>query len=255
MNDALSTLLAQPYTYLSRGGKVRVYASADGAVVLKTLNTPSGIVGWYAEDGLRLSDVPWARKLGDTDDAIAARIYTDGLASYRLAAAHLVDETGLLHFSSAPQDGAGSAVDVVEAGGERRRLDLGHGPYILQRRATLVADVLKERLAAGDTAGCRRVLDDVIGLILAIWRKGITDDTFNFHNNCGYAAERLLQLDIGELIASRAAVLERAHTQKALQKKSFAWLARRDRRLADYFAGQVRVRLSVAAVEAVWAAR
>ena len=248
----LGDVLAQPFAYLSRGGKVRAYAAADGAVVLKTLNAPAGIIDWYAEDGLRLHEVAWARGLGESDNAIARRIYADGLASYGLAAAALAEETGLLHLEATPAGGSGPVVGVTEEDGTAGRLDLAQTPFIVQRRARLVADVLKARLAAGDAAGCRRVLDDVIALIEAIWRTGITDDTFNFHNNCGYAGGRLIQIDIGELIAGRAAVLERARSEKVLRKKSFAWLARRDQGLADYFAVQVRARLNPAAVEALW---
>lgn len=252
---ALRHLLAQPFAYLSRGGKVRAYAAADGAVVLKTLNPPAGIIDWYAEDGLRLHEVAWARGLGGSDNAIARRIYAGGLASYRLAAAALAEETGLLHLAAAPTGAAGPVVEVTEEGGASGRLDLGQTPFILQRRATLVGAVLKARLAAGDETGCRRVLDDVIALIEAIWRKDITDDTFNFHNNCGYAGGRLIQIDIGELIAGRAAVVDRARSEKVLHKKSFAWLARQDQGLADYFAAQVRARLNPAAVEALWTDR
>ena len=168
----LRPLRGQSFAYLSRGGKVRAYASADGAVVLKTFNAPAAIIDWYALDNLRLSEVPWARSLGVGDEAIARRIYADGLASCRLAAAQLADETGLLHLEAGQLGAAGPLVDVTEEDGAARRLDLGQGPFILQRRAVLVADALTVRLAAGDAAGCRGVLDDVIDLIRAIWRRG-----------------------------------------------------------------------------------
>lgn len=248
---ARARILAQPFSYLMRGGKVRAFASADGTIVLKTLNTLAAIIGWYAEDGVKLTEVAWARGLGATEAAIAARIYADGLASYQLAAAMSADETGLLALY--PTGAAGAVVRVTDEDGTAATLDLATTPFILQRRATLVRAVIDARLAVSDLAGCRRVLDDVIGLILALWRQGITDDTFNFHNNCGYADGRLIQIDIGELIADRAAVLARARAQKVLHKKSFAWLTARDRGLADDFAARVRARLTVTAIEALWA--
>ena len=78
----------------------------------------------------------------------------------------------LLHLEAGQLGAAGPLVDVTEEDGAARRLDLGQGPFILQRRAVLVADALTVRLAAGDAAGCRGVLDDVIDLIRAIWRRG-----------------------------------------------------------------------------------
>ncbi len=238
MDASVRRILAQPYRYLDRGAKVRAYLSADGQFVLKTLNEAADVARWFAEDGRPLDDPSW--DLGDNVVAAAETLLARTRVSYRLAAAELRQETGLVWLQLAPAGIVGLAVQLREA----PAFDAGHDPFILQRHAELVRHRIDACEAVGDHAGSRAVLDDVVGRIATIWRKGITEDGFNFHNNYGYAGERMIQIDIGEFHDSTDMVRAQLARPKVLRKKSQAWLRRKYPPLAEYFEAQVRRRLS-----------
>lgn len=238
MDASVRRILAQPYRYLDRGAKVRAYLSADGQFVLKTLNEAADVARWFAEDGRPLDGPSW--DLGDNVAAAAESLLARSRESYRLAAAELRQETGLVWLQLAPAGIAGLAVQLRDA----PPFDAGRDPFILQRHAELVRHRIDACEAVGDHAGSCAVLDDVIGLIASIWRKGITEDGFNFHNNYGYAGERMIQIDIGEFHQSTDMVRAQLAQPKVLRKKSQAWLRRKYPPLAEYFEAQVRRRLN-----------
>lgn len=238
--------LDQPYRTLARGGNVHAYVSDDSAYVLKTLATPDDIIEWFASDGLRLSDVPWARALvaGETpsEAAIAAAITARSLASYQLAAARLPRQTALIHLQLPGETGQFPTVQVAG-----QPFDAAARPFILQHRADLV-----KRCLSGDPISPHAVVDAVIAFIAELWSGGIAEDTLNFHNNMGFVGGRLVQIDIGELRQSRAAIRDHAASAKILHKKSFAWLRHQHPTLADYMRDQVTQHLSLDRVEARW---
>ncbi len=238
MDASVRRILAQPYRYLDRGAKVRAYLSADGHYVLKTLNEAADVARWFAEDGRPLDGAGW--DLGNDAVAAAEVLLARTRESYRLAAAELRKETGLIWLQLAPAGIAGLAVRLRDA----PPFDAGRDPFILQCHAELVRHRIDACEAVGDQAASRAVLDDVIGLIATIWRKGITEDGFNFHNNYGYAGEEMIQVDIGEFHKSKMMVRAQLAHPKVLRKKSQAWLRRKYPPLAEYFEAQVHRRLS-----------
>ncbi len=243
----LPTIFAQSYRHLARGGSVQVYGSADGRYVLKTLASAEDIIAWHASDGHALTDLPWARALGDSDAQIAEQIRAATLASFRLAEQCLRRESGLiaLHFPV-----PGEILPNIDCGGAI--IDPNREPLVLQHRAERVDAALDRHLAAGDQAAARQVIDHVVALVRHLWAMGIAEQTLNFHNNYGYAQGRLILLDIGDLVRSRNLVLTHARQEKILHKKSAAWLQRRDPDLADYLARQTRQHLSAEAMTILW---
>lgn len=249
----IAAALDQPYRTLARGGNVHAYVSDDGAYVLKTLATPDDIIEWFASDGLHLTDVPWARALVATDDvaagatpseaAIAAAIIARSLVSYQLAATRLPHQTALLHLQLPGETGRFPTVSTAGT-----NFDAATRPFILQYRADLV-----KRCLSGRPISPHAVIDAVVAFIADLWAGGIAEDTLNFHNNMGFVGGRLVQVDIGELQESRAAIRDHAASAKILHKKSFAWLQREHPPLADYMRDQVTQHLALDQIEARWA--
>ncbi len=244
---SLPTILAQPYRHLARGGSVQVYGSADGRYVLKTLASIEDIIAWHASDGHALTDLPWARALGNSDAQIAEQIRAVTLASFRLAEQSLRHESGLiaLHFPT-----SGGTLPGIDCTGTI--IDPNRETLVVQRRAERVDTALNRHLAAGDQPAARQVIDHVVALVRHLWSMGIAEQTLNFHNNYGYAQGRLILLDIGDLVRSRDLILAHARQEKILHKKSAAWLQRRHPDLADYLARQTRQHLSAEAIAVLW---
>ncbi len=245
-------ILAQPYRHFARGCRLHAFRSADGKYVLKTLTTEREIVEWFASDGLRLIDVPWAAGLGETDTARCIALQRDGLRSAALAWAELPSETGMIHLQAAP---TGQTYAPVDLGPGFAPLAPAHTPYILQHHADLAGPFIAARMTVGDEATARRALDDVIGLLLIFAGRGVASETLNFLNNCGYVDGRMVMIDVGELVGSRERVLEQARTKRVLECKSFRRLSGTYGRLADHFAAQVEARLTPTAIERQWTAK
>ncbi len=237
MREDVRRILEQPFHFLNRGAKVHAYRSADGRTVLKTLNAPADVARWFADDGRPLDGPAW--DLGDDALAAAEAMLERTLDSYRMSAAEMWQDTGLVWQQLEP---AGSGPMAPLGGGAS--LDTGNAPFILQHYADLVRHRIDASECNGDQGSSRTVLDDVIGLIASIWRKGITEDSFNFHNNYGYAQGRMIQVDVGEFHKSAEMVREQLRSPKVLRRKSQAWLRRKYPALADYFEAQVRLRLN-----------
>ena len=241
MREDIRRILEQPFRFLGRGAKVHAYLSADGGTVLKTLNAPADVAQWFAEDGRPLDGPAW--DLGDDALVAAEHLLARTVDSYRLAAAELWEETGLVWLQLEPA-GGGPLIQL----GEGPTLDAGRAPFILQHYAELVRHRIDVCEQADDHDASRAVLDDVIGLIAAIWRQGITEDSFNFHNNYGYVQGSLIQVDVGEFHKSADMVREQLRDPKVLRRKSQAWLRRKYPPLADYFEEQVHRRLTAASL-------
>ena len=245
----IDQILAQPFHHIARGCRVHAFRSADGKYVLKTLTTSAEIVEWFAGDGLQLVDLPWAAKLGKTDAERCRAIQADGLLSAALAWKQLRAETAIIHVQSQPcgKDGA-----LVYRGPAFPPFAPGREPFLLQHHADLVGPLLTAHRAAGDSAGSRRIVDHLIELVLSFAARGIASETLNFLNNCGYVGGRMVQIDVGEFVASRERVLEQARTGRILTRKSFRRLRKSDPALADYFAVRVAERLTPETIEALW---
>ena len=240
----IGAALSQPYRFLGQGAKVRAYVSADDRYVLKTPNTAEQFVRWFVDDDDDLARLTELSGRADPIEAAQAML-ARARDSYRLAAAELVDETGLLFLHLAPTTDFDRL--RVSIDGEPR-LDAVADTYIVQHRAELVRARIKAHERVGDRAASLRVLDDVIDLIGRIWRRGITEDSFNFHNNCGYVGDTLIQIDIGEFDKSWDRVRDEMHSLKVLRQKSQAYLRRKYPALADEFDARVRARLTPAAL-------
>ncbi len=240
----VGAVLSQPFRYLARGAKVRAYVAADDRYVLKILNSAEDFVDWFVDED---DDLARLKAASSRDDPIAAArvMLARAQSSYRLAAAELTEETGLLYLHlGATTDFADLEVTI---NGEKR-LDADSDSYIVQHHAELVRARIKACEHAGDRDGSLRILDDVVALIGHIWRKGITEDSFNFHNNYGYVGDRLIQFDIGEFDKSADRVRDEIRALKVLRQKSQAYLRRKYPELADAFEARARTRLTADAL-------
>ena len=230
----LRSFLAQPFTLLGRGAKVKVYGSADGRVVLKRPVRPEELAAWFAEDGRPLLSTGWVADAAD--ELAAARVLLARTeSSYRLAAARLAEETGLIALHLDPTRDLRLSLAV-----DGRTLDADRESFILQWRARPLRACIDASVNAGDTREAERMLDDLIALTLGLWAKGVVDDTANFHTNYGTVGARLILFDIGELIESAERVRAERAAPKLLRKKGMAWLERRHPDLARYFLSGLR---------------
>ena len=245
----VAQILDQPFRHIARGCRVHAFRSADGKYILKTLTTNAEIIEWFASDGVRLTDLPWASALGTDDDARCEAIQRLGLASADIAWRHLREETALIHVATAA---TGEGWPVVEMGPDWPPFRPEAAPFMLQHHAELTGPLLREHMARGDLLAAQGVLDDAISLVLRFARRRIASETLNFLNNWGYVGNRFVQVDVGEFVVSSELVLAQAATQRILHSKSARRLRRDYPPLADYLAEQVQARLRPSVIEAMW---
>lgn len=83
-------------------------------------------------------------------------------------------------------------------------------------------EIVQDRLDDISRADFETLVEDYTDLIHACWRCGFMDETFNFTINNGYLEDRLVLVDLGELVFSKAAVEARVRRRKWLNQFSYA---------------------------------
>src|SRR5919205_202009 len=184
--------------------------------------------------GIDLATVSWSPAIGNAS-AAAEILFHRSVESIKLAARELQHQTGLIYVHLMQTS---SLKTKLNAAGFQIEADAI--PFVIQVKAQLVKDRLTELLDRGDSEKAKLVLDQVLDLVIDFWSHGITEDTFNFHTNYGYTgADKLIQIDVGELHHSLPKLLEEARDQRILRNDSFKWLASTYPDLASYFTQQV----------------
>jgi hypothetical protein len=118
--------------------------------------------------------------------------------------------------------------------------------YWVQDRSLL--QMVQERISAtmerGDTVRAQEIISEILEFVFNLWKRGITEDTYNFHNNYGYLASgQLIQVDIGSFWKGAERVKEQMKKQLILQKESFAWLQTHYPGLAVFLQKEFQIRL------------
>jgi hypothetical protein len=235
-----------PWYWLAEGSRVTAFAADQSPFVLKLLKTPESLAAQYRLWGINLGEVPWARAVGD--EMKSARLMVEhSVRSYSLAAQLVPDLTGL----AATHLLTGGPLPHAVIGGVSR--NLAAVPFLLQWRVELVGSRINRLMSAGQPVAAREVIDDVIAHILTIWRRGTTENTFNFRDNYGYLPTgRMILVDIGELEWDKRRLQNSqgaAAARRIVKSRSCDWLKRDHPELVPYFLAQVEQHL------AAWKAR
>ncbi len=85
-------------------------------------------------------------------------------------------------------------------------------------------------------------IDKLLDYIINLWKKGVTEGTFNFHDNYGFLGNQVIQIDVGEFHSNKATIIRVIDKKSIIKKESFKWLYSKYPILAEYLVEQVNTR-------------
>ena len=224
----IRNFLNQPFSYLAKSSRCKVYISEDQQYVLKTFKSPSEINQQFKKFGIDLGRVDWSPSPGSAYKS-AKLMYNETQKSSKLAFNELKQETGLiyLHLNKTKYLQLRILID-------QREVELDNLRFVLQYKVALLGEVLITHLHKNEMVKVKVLLNDLVIFIQNLWSKGVTEDTFNFHDNYGVLNSKIVQIDIGELHKDQAMIELEKQAQKLLKKESFQWFKEQSPMLSKY---------------------
>ena len=185
--------LGQTYRFYNRGGQCAVFFSEDGRYVLKFFMKRLYTVPLWLDKFPFLSAYRKKKRAKKKD-----KLERDFL-SYQIAFEELPEETASVYVHLNPTSDLPS-LHVIDHRDHSHTIDLNTTPFILQKRAALIPDLILSLLASNDREGVKRVIDQLIQLISTCSQKGIYDRDPSLFTNCGWIGENPVKIDTGSFI-------------------------------------------------------
>jgi hypothetical protein len=218
MDKHIQEILSQKFTPFSEGLQAWAFESFDKKFVLKLFKD------------MEEAKNQWL-KWGKDPSELHQSWIDNGFKSYKLAIEKIPKETALLyvHLNNEPVP-----IEKIVVGEKEFIASETH--FLLQEKVELVCDRIKTFMQNGDIEGAKRVIDEIMEFIASLWKKGITEDTFNFDHNYGYTADgRLAQIDVGSFWEGREHICKNIKERKLLDSASSKWIEETFSELVEYY--------------------
>lgn len=185
--EATPALPASSWSYLGHGKQAIVFATDTHVLKLFYVKRPLH-KGWqrHIESWLRLASPHFPYALYKR-----RKEYQALLGSYRLAFEKIPKETGLVLAHLAPTKER-LLVSLKDREGQVHHVDLAPIPFVIQERARLAPEVLRERGAPA--------IESLKALLQTRHNQGLIDRNQVFQKNYGFVGDRAIQLDPGRLV-------------------------------------------------------
>jgi hypothetical protein len=118
------------------------------------------------------------------------------------------EEAGLVYVHLCPSTWLDQTVEMKDRDEACYTIDLGHTPFVLQRKAELAQARFIRLLRENDVDGVRASLEQLRDLFKSRASKGITDRIQTLHNNYGFIGTRAVQIDVGRVRLDESIALE-----------------------------------------------
>ncbi|MEO8637541.1 MAG: hypothetical protein ABI430_01415 [Candidatus Taylorbacteria bacterium] len=220
----IEEILSAPFSYLHEGFQTRAFVSEDGKYVLKTFKT--------LDEG-KQQFIAW----GLDPDRVTQELVDNSEKSYKLAFHDFRQETALVYLHL--EKSSPSLIEKVTLDG--KEYNTRELQFILQEKVELVGDRIKKLIGADDIEGAKRVIDDVMNFIARMWERGVTEDTFNWDHNYGYASSGYIaQIDVGTFWKGEEYLKKEIEAKKLLDSVSSKWLKENGPQLVGHYEQKAR---------------
>ncbi|HAB99525.1 MAG TPA: hypothetical protein DCE71_06870 [Parachlamydiales bacterium] len=193
LDQSVSALLEQPYTYLGRGHQCYAFGSEDGRYVIKLPRYDRYRLSFFLR-ACPFSAIRPYREMIRTDIEKRQKVL---LESFRLAFEELKEETALLYLHLHKTDHFQHPLVMKDRVGRTNRLDPNQTAFILQEKKPIMMASFQDRLQAGDRKGAEEILDAFLDVVSVRFQKGIYNKDPSFLRNFGWDKGKGIQIDIG----------------------------------------------------------
>jgi hypothetical protein len=195
--EELRALCTQKFYYLGKGAHCYAFLSADRNYVIKFHRYASHmrIFPWLTH--------PFSYQFNERRKKIKKHnfeILDYNLSNYKTSFEDLKEESGLLFVHINKTDYLKQSVTIVDKIQGEHVIPLDQTTFVVQRCAELPYDALNRYSALHDLDGAKRVVSQIIHLIVDCCNKGYVDQDPVLHKNYGVLASRAIHIDIGDLV-------------------------------------------------------
>lgn len=238
-DEAVRTVLAQPFAYLGKGAQCYVFASQDQQYVIKFFRVS------HIEAPLWLKELPLPSSLEKwRQQKIAAKENkrVKDFSSYQFAFEHLKDETGLIYLHLTKTSHLKQKIKIIDKVGIAHILDLDQMEFILQKRAKPFYAAMEELIQKNQTEKAKSALVGLIHLLAKRHDAGLTDKDPDLKTNFGLIDAEPIQFDIGRFKKGESNKKNEPFQHEVLRITDHfkQWLLPRQPELASYLDQQIQ---------------
>lgn len=204
LKTQLEQIFNQPFAYLDRGKQSYVFVSRDNDYVVKFFDTRC----------LRSGAFPLLASLDEEKCKKKLRRLVKG---FKTALTYDKGHNGIVYAQLAPDPAFDLKASIIDRFGISHEIDLSKVPFVLQRKAVPLREVITGLLSRGNVKEAERRYRQVIDMYVDGYRRGIFDRDHNFMYNTGFLGDEPIRIDVGRLYHSEA-VMETGVFMKDLEK-------------------------------------
>lgn len=204
--------LTQEYTYLAKGIQAYAFESQDKKYVIKLLKFQAYRSNRY---------LPW---IGNWGEARKKRLQykinkRDALfRSWKFAFEDLKDETGVMYIHINRTKDFQKTITVRNKSGIPYTLELDNYVFMVQRRAELLSDFIKDSAASGNLVKAKEIVDRLIDLYVSEYNRGLAEKDVMILRNTGVYGDRPIHIDTGRLCREEELKDSKKHHQELVWK-------------------------------------
>lgn len=192
-------VVQQPFRYLGEGKQMTAYLSEDERFVIKLFNPRLPLNHKHFSSVkriLRFCSLHWLSNAYFHRQERLERLFK----RYQIAATALRDETGTVWVHLQPSTALGKTVRILDRDGTPYDVSLDTIPFVIQYKADLAGERLRQLLDRGDSEKVRDAALQISAFFTQRAHKGYTDRIQTLHNNYGFVGEQFVQIDPGRLL-------------------------------------------------------
>jgi hypothetical protein len=187
----LAEIINQPYRYLGKGSSSKAYVSADNRFVIKTF-----IKNRFASK--RCKYLPIIRDLENKRKALKVKYERSFGPIY--AYQYIPRESGMIFYQFVrPRNLFHQTIRLTEQDGSISELDLDKDEYVIQKKAVIVSQYLKNHLDQGDLNAVKSGITKLLRLTKTLYDQGIVLVVLQFLDNFGFVGDEPIRIDVEHL--------------------------------------------------------
>ena len=232
----VDSILAQKFTYFSKGSQAQVYISEDQKYILKFLKqTKLRPKSWLAY--IPLSFNPYYQ-----ERLLKQKKHRATFHACKTAFSELKKESGLIYLHLNRSNKFNKKVVIFDKSGKKHLVDISKTSFYLQKRAQLIYSRISELMHQGEVEEAKKIITSVFSLIDFLGRKGVVDNDPILRKNFGLIDDVAVQIDIGKMRIDPIRQQNYAYRQEVASiTRSFkTWLEKNYPQLTEHFENRLQ---------------
>lgn len=236
LNDALN----QDYYYLGKGCQSYVFASEDGNYVIKFFKFQRFRPQFWLT---AINFIPAVKEYQINKAKQKKERLDNVFTSWKIAYENLQPETGVLYVHLNKSTDLQRQLTIYDKIGLKHTLDIDNYEFMIQRRATMLADSLHNLMAKGQVEEAQNMITYLYEMLLSEYLRGFADNDHAIMQNTGILENRPIHIDVGQFIRNDIVKDPKVFMQEMFDKtfKLKEWLDKWYPELATFLEGKLLI--------------